>query len=154
MTTNSFNLATLAFVSGVSGILLGLAVRHKTNEIKYFNTSLRASAMVIHNDTVYLSGQVGKINQESQALDGDIQQQTRETLDKIDKLLAEAGTDKTKILSTQIWLKDIKNDFAPMNEIWNNYMKSCGDTKTVRACVESAMARPSILVEIQVVATL
>ena len=83
-----------------------------------------------------------------------MQQQTRETLDKIDKLLAEAGTDKTKILSTQIWLKDIKNDFAPMNEIWNNYMRSCGDTKTVRACVESAMARPSILVEIQVVAAL
>lgn len=61
MTTNSFNLAALAFVSGVSGILLGLAVRRKAKEIKYFNTSLRASAMVIHNDTVYLSGQVGKV---------------------------------------------------------------------------------------------
>ncbi|GMI17866.1 hypothetical protein TrLO_g1364 [Triparma laevis f. longispina] len=125
-----------------------------SKRIKHYHTTARSSAMVIHNGTVYLSGQVGKINQDSQALDGDITSQTQETLAKIDKLLAEAGIDKTKIISTNIWLKDIKSDFAPMNIVWNDWVAGCGSTKGVRACVESAMARPTILVEIQVVAAL
>jgi len=110
--------------------------------------------MVVHKGTVYLSGQVGAINAETQALDGDITKQTEETLAKIDALLAKAGIDKTRILSTNIWLKDIKVDFAPMNVVWNAWVAGAGEMKGVRACVESAMARESILVEIQVVAAL
>lgn len=83
-----------------------------------------------------------------------MKQQTRETLAKIDTILAECGTSKRHVLSTQIWVKSIADHFAPMNEVWNDWVAEFPDAKGVRACVESPMARPSILVEIQVVAAL
>ena len=83
-----------------------------------------------------------------------MKQQTRETLAKIDKLLAQCGTSKKKILKTQIWVKTMGEHFAPMNEVWNEYVNEFPEFKGVRACVESEMARPTILVEIQVMAAL
>ena len=99
-----------------------------------------------------MSGQVGDIDADS-TLKGDIKQQTRQTLAKIDRILAQCGTSKARLLSTQIWVKTMGEHFAPMNEVWNEYVAECGEEKGVRACVESAeMARPTILVEIQVIA--
>lgn len=71
-------------------------------------------------------------------------------MSKIDDLLVQAGTDKTQLLTAQIWLKDIEKDFAPMNAVWSEWLDA--SHKPVRATVEAPMARPSILVEIQVTA--
>ena len=76
--------------------------------------------------------------------------QTQACLDKVDALLEAAGTSKSRALSATIWLKDIGRDFAAMNEVWNGWVDP--EDKPVRATVESPMARPSILVEIQVFA--
>jgi enamine deaminase RidA (YjgF/YER057c/UK114 family) len=75
--------------------------------ITRLDESERASAIVVHNNTVYLSGQVGDPA-------GDIKQQTRDTMSKVEALLEKAGSDKTKMLKVEIWLKDIEKDFAPM----------------------------------------
>ena len=80
----------------------------------------------------------------------DIKSQTSGVLAKIDAILAEAGTSKARLLTGQIWLKDITADFAAMNEVWNAWVDP--ENKPVRACVQAEMARPSILVEIQVTA--
>ena len=76
--------------------------------------------------------------------------QTQGTLAKIDSLLAQAGTDKKSLLTAQIWVKDIDRDFADMNKVWNEWIDP--DNKPVRATVQANMARPNILVEIQVTA--
>lgn len=93
--------------------------------------------------TVFLAGQVPN----DYSLD--VQGQTREVLAKVDALLAEAGSDKSRLMSAQIWLKTM-DDFAPMNEIWADWIDS--DNKPVRACVEANMASPDILVEVMVTA--
>ncbi|MFX5756531.1 RidA family protein, partial [Acinetobacter baumannii] len=67
------------------------------------------SQIVVHNGTVYLAGQVGE------DMSAGVEQQTRETLAAIERLLEEAGTDKTRILSVTIYLKDIDADFEGMN---------------------------------------
>ncbi len=98
---------------------------------------------MIHNSTVYLSGQVG--NAES-----DITKQTEETLAKIEALLAKANTDKSNLLQATIWLKDISRDFAAMNAVWNAWVVP--GAKPVRCCGESRLARDGLLVEIIVTA--
>ena len=71
---------------------------------------------------------------------------------QVDALLKEAGTSKSHALSATIWLKDINRDFKGMNEVWNAWVDP--ENKPVRATVEAAMARPVLLVEIQVTAAL
>ena len=101
------------------------------------------SKVVVHNNVVYTSGLVD--------LNGDgIKEQTKNVLAEVDELLEEAGTSKSNLLTASIWLKDIKEDFADMNEVWVDWMDP--QNKPVRATVESPMARPEILVEIQVTA--
>ena len=78
--------------------------------------------------------------------------QTQGTLAKIDSLLAQAGTDKKSLLTAQIWVKDIDRDFADMNKVWNEWIDP--ENKPVRATVQANMARPNILVEIQVTAAI
>jgi len=112
-------------------------------------TDPRASAVVVHNGLVYTSGQVGEIPKLEES---DITEQTKQTLSKIESLLSQAGTDKSRLLEARIWVKDIKNDFAAMNAVWNAWVDP--ENKGARYCVESNMAREAILVEIQVVATL
>ena len=104
------------------------------------------SEAVIHGDTVYLAGQV------AEDPEADIQEQTRSTLARVDAALAEAGTDREHLLSTTIYLRDIDNHFALMNEVWNAWMPS--GHAPARACVEAHMARSGLLVEICVVAAL
>lgn len=107
----------------------------------------RMSQAVVHGDTVYLAGQV--------ALDapgGSVTDQTKNILDRIDALLDEAGTDKSKLITATIWLCDM-GDFNEMNAVWDAWVTP-GDTPC-RACVESPrLATPDFTVEIQVVAAL
>jgi len=105
--------------------------------------SERASKIVIHNDTVYLSGQVAN------DVSTDIKGQTQDCLDKVDALLAEAGSTRDHILSVTIFIKDMEN-FATMNEVWNAWVAD--HEKPVRACVQAHMAREAIAVEICVIA--
>jgi enamine deaminase RidA (YjgF/YER057c/UK114 family) len=107
-------------------------------------TSKRASFIVAHNGTVYIAG----ITPEDRTQD--IRGQTQQVLAKIDRLLAEAGTDKSRLLTAQIWIKDIKRDFAGMNEIWDAW--TAPDAAPTRATAQCEMAAPEILVEIIVTA--
>jgi enamine deaminase RidA (YjgF/YER057c/UK114 family) len=92
---------------------------------------------------VYLAGQVAEDR------DADITAQTRSVLDQIDRLLAEAGTDKQHVLSATIYLADMK-DYAAMNAVWDGWVVK-GETPA-RATVEAKLAHPSYRVEIQLVA--
>ena len=82
--------------------------------------------------------------------DADVQDQTRSTLAKIDELLAEAGSSREHILSATIYLRDIANHFALMNEVWNAWVPE--GHAPARACVQAHMARAALLVEISIVA--
>lgn len=106
----------------------------------------RASKIVTHNGVVYLSGQV------AEDPEADVQQQTRSTLARVDALLAEAGTDREHLLTATVYLRDIDNHFAPMNEVWNAWVPD--GHAPARACVEAHMARSALLVEITVTAAL
>lgn len=106
----------------------------------------RLSHVLVNNGTVYLTGQVP--TDRSQGIDG----QTQQLLDRIDHLLAVAGTDKSKILFAQIWLKDIKRDFAAMNATWEAWIPE--DALPARATVEANLAAEEILIEIALQATL
>ncbi|RKF14642.1 RidA family protein [Roseovarius spongiae] len=102
----------------------------------------RMSQIVKHGETVYLAGQVGE--------EGDsVADQTRSCLEKVDKLLAEAGTDKARILQTTIWLADM-GDFAEMNEVWDAWVPE--GHAPARACGEAKLATPDLAVEVMVIA--
>ncbi len=109
--------------------------RHHTNQ--------RMSQIVVHGDTIYLAGQVAA------DANADIKEQTRQVLHKVETLLAEAGSDKSKILSAQIWIANIGH-FAQMNEIWDAWVPE-GDAPA-RACIEARLASPDLLVEIGIIA--
>lgn len=80
----------------------------------------------------------------------DVATQTREVLARIDALLAQAGSDKDHLLNATIYLKDIGSGFAPMNEVWAAWL-SPGMAPT-RTTLQAELARPSVLVEISVIA--
>lgn len=103
------------------------------------------STAIIHNGLVYLSGQVADDTSTKTA------GQAQQILSKIDAILAEAGTDKTNILSANIWLAD-HEDFDALNEVWDAWVVK-GQTPA-RACVESALAFPPYTVEIAVIAAI
>jgi enamine deaminase RidA (YjgF/YER057c/UK114 family) len=105
----------------------------------------RLSGLVIHraSGTAYLAGQV------PDDLTADVAGQTRQVLAHIDSLLAEAGSDKSKILSATIYLSDI-GDFAAMNAVWEEWV--IPGQAPARATVEAKLAAPGYRVEIQVVA--
>eukprot|EP00756_Hemistasia_phaeocysticola_P064995 Hpha_TRINITY_DN8215_c0_g1::TRINITY_DN8215_c0_g1_i1::g.111956::m.111956 len=105
----------------------------------------RASGVVKYNGVAYVSGQVAIIDQLATS---DIRAQTQQTLAKIDDLLREAGTDKSRLLEGRVWVKDISAHFVGMNEVWNAWVDPTN--KPARYCVQSEMARPAILVEIMV----
>lgn len=111
--------------------------------IERIGSTERMSKIVKHNGTIYLCGQTA-----SDAA-WDIKEQTQRCLDKVDALLAEAGSERNKILSVTIYVRDMK-DFAGMNEVWDAWVAD--GEKPARACVEARMARPDILVELCVVA--
>lgn len=102
----------------------------------------RMSQAVIHNGTIHLAGQVG-------AAGKSVTDQTRAVLSQIDTLLKKAGSDKSRILSAQIWLADMA-DFAEMNAVWDGWV-SAGNAPA-RATGEARLATPDYRVEIIVVA--
>ena len=101
------------------------------------------SLAVEHGDTVYLAGIVAK------NLKNDIKGQTEEVLAEIDRLLAKAGSGKSKLLQVTIWVNDIRHR-AAMNEVYTRWV----DPKNLpgRACIEAKLADPNALVEIMVTA--
>jgi enamine deaminase RidA (YjgF/YER057c/UK114 family) len=105
----------------------------------------RMSKIVIHNDTVYLCGQVARDS------DDGIKEQTRTMLEKVDDLLKQAGSDREHILSATVYIKDMKY-FAEMNEVWDAWVIE--GHSPARACVEASLARDELLVEVSVIAAL
>ncbi|MES2899788.1 MAG: RidA family protein [Pseudomonadota bacterium] len=114
-------------------------------EIKRLHVGKRLSEVAIHNETVYLAGQI------AEDTSADIVGQTQEVLGHVDRLLAEAGSDKSCILMCQIYIADMVH-FPGMNEVWDDWVAS-GHTPP-RATVESKLANPKCLVEIVVTAAL
>ncbi len=113
-------------------------------EIKRLEVGARMSQAVIHGGMVYLAGQVG-------APGASVADQTRAVLGEIDRLLAAAGTDKTRILTAQIWLADMAT-FAEMNAVWDQWVPA-GHTPA-RATGSANLATPDYKVEIIVTAAL
>lgn len=113
--------------------------------IKRINVGKRLSEVVIHGNTIYLAGEVPDDTSK------DITGQTEEVLAKIDSLLAKAGSDKSKLLSAQIFLPDMK-DFAGMNVAWEKWVVP-GQTPA-RATIEAKLANPAYKVEIMCIAAL
>ena len=113
-------------------------------KIKRHEAGPRMSKAVIHGDTVYLAGIVADSPKGKS-----MAEQTSNILSQIDGFLAMAGTDKTKLLSANIWITDMAH-FAEMNTVWDAWV-SPGNTPA-RATVEAKLASPDYKVEIMVVA--
>ena len=111
--------------------------------IERIETKQRMSRIVKHNGTIYLCGQV------CADATKDITEQTQTMLDKVELLLEQAGSSKEHMLSATIYLKTMA-DFAAMNAVWDAWVPE--GHAPARACVESAMARDVLLVEVSVIA--
>ena len=109
--------------------------------IRRIDVGKRMSDIVIHNNTVYLAGQVGN--------GATVAEQTKDILATIEKLLAKAGSDKSRILQTIIWLDDMAN-FAEMNSVWDGWIDPANPP--ARATGEAKLATPQYKVEIIVTA--
>ena len=111
--------------------------------IQRHHVGKRLANMVVHAGTIYLAGQVGD------DLSADITTQAKQVLAQIDRLLGEAGSDKTRILSATIYLPDM-NDFAAMNAVWEAWVPA--GQPPARATVQAKLAAPGYKIEIQVIA--
>ena len=111
-------------------------------EIERHHTTQRMSQIVKHGETIYLAGQVGTAG-------ASVAQQTQDCLDKIDALLGEVGSDKSRVLQAVIWLADMA-DFEEMNGVWDAWVPD--GAAPARACGEAKLARPDFTVEIIVTA--
>ena len=113
--------------------------------VQRFDVGTRLSEMAVHNGVCYLAGQV--------AADGsqDMAGQTRQVLAAVDALLARAGTDKSKLLMCQIFVKDLA-DFPAMNAVWEAWLPA--GAAPPRATVKADLARPEWRVEMVVTAAL
>lgn len=109
--------------------------------IERFEGTGRMSRVVKNNGTIYLCGQT--------CPEGDIVEQTKGVLAKIEDLLNNYGSDKNHILSVTIYLRDMK-DFEKMNSVWDAWVEE--GNEPARACVEARLAREHLLVEMSVVA--
>ncbi|MFA5489632.1 MAG: RidA family protein [Candidimonas sp.] len=114
------------------------------SDITRIDTNARMSRAVITNGFVYLSGLTADDTSQ------DIKGQTAQILQKIEHYLAQAGVDKTRLVSAQIWLKDIEKDFAGMNDVWDAWVPQ--GHAPARATGESKLASPNLLVEIIAIA--
>lgn len=112
--------------------------------VSRINVGARMSDIVIHNNTVYLAGQVG-------APGASVTEQTKAVLASVDELLAKAGTDKTKILQAIIWLADM-GTFAEMNAVWDSWVPQ-GHTPA-RATGEAKLATTDYKVEVIITAAI
>jgi len=113
--------------------------------IQRYEAGARMSEMTVHNGVCYLAGQVAADATQ------DITGQTKQVLGAIDALLAQAGSDKTKVLRAQIFLADIA-DFPAMNAVWDGWVVA--GHAPARATVQAALAKPQWRVEIVITAAL
>ncbi|MDO7456020.1 RidA family protein [Acinetobacter calcoaceticus] len=113
------------------------------SDIQKINTNEVMSAVTVFNKVVYLSGQVPKNTEQ------DVAGQTREILATIDELLALANTDKSRLLSAQLYLKNL-SDFSTVNAIWVDWLKEC--VAPSRATIQADLVNPDWLIEIAVTA--
>lgn len=112
--------------------------------VQRLHVEKRFSEIAISGNLVHLAGQLASDTRL------DIKGQTQQTLDIIDRFLADAGTDKSHIMSVTIYLKDIEKDYAKFNEVWDTWVS---DIQALpRTCVEAKMYTPDVLVEMTVVA--
>ncbi len=111
--------------------------------IKRLHVGKRLSETSVYKNTIYLAGQVAEDNTQ------DITGQTKQVLAAIDKLLVEAGSDKTKLLQVTIFIADMK-DFSGMNAVWDDWVAQ--GAAPPRATVEARLAKPEWRVEMMVVA--
>ena len=112
--------------------------------VQRHHVTSRYCEIAIAGNLVHLAGQL------ADDTNVDIGAQTQQTLDNIDRLLAEAGTNKTHILSVMIFLKDIDKDYAAMNAVWDAWVAE--GHPPARTCVESKLYSPDVLVEMTVTA--
>lgn len=112
--------------------------------VQRFHISQRYSEIAISGHLIHLAGQLAS------DLSLDIRGQAQQTLDRIDQLLAEAGTDKSQIMSVTIYLKDIAQDYAAFNQVWDAWVANIDALP--RTCVEAKLYDPRVLVELTVVA--
>ena len=112
--------------------------------VQRLHVTSRYCEVAISGNQVHLAGQLA----DDTSLN--IGAQTQQTLDNIDRLLSEAGTDKTHILSVFIFLKDIEKDYAAMNAVWDAWIAE--GHPPARTCVESQLYAPAVLVEMTVTA--
>lgn len=111
-------------------------------DIRRIGTGKRMSQAVVHGGLVWLAGQCGSAG-------NSVETQTQEALEKVERLLAEAGSDKTRLLNTTIWLTNI-DDYYEMNAVWDAWIPTgCAPT---RACGESQLGGVGFDVEIICVA--
>jgi len=113
--------------------------------IKRYESCPRMSQAVVHGETIYLSGQV------ADDWSGDTRQQTREVLGKIDALLQKLGSNKSKILSAQVWLADVR-EFDAMNEVWEAWIDP--ENPPARATTGPMLGHQDVRVEISVIGVL
>ncbi|TAM86970.1 MAG: RidA family protein [Candidimonas sp.] len=113
------------------------------NDIVRIDPGKRFCQAVVRGDTVHLAGIAANVP-------GGIEAQTREVLKKIDGYLKQCGTDKSRLLFVQIWLRDIARDYAGMNAVWSEWVPK--DAMPARATCQAALAAPELLVEIIVTA--
>ena len=115
-------------------------------ELKRIEAGARMSEAVIHGGKVYTAGIVA-----DKTVGASVFEQTQEILQQIDSILAQAGSDKTRIIKTHIWLTDISK-FAQMNEAWDAWVVP---KKTpARATVEAKLAAEGYDVEIMIEAAI
>ncbi|AYO55315.1 RidA family protein [Acinetobacter wuhouensis] len=113
------------------------------SDIQKINSTEVMSAVTIFNKVVYLSGQVPKNT------DADITGQTLDILATIDELLAAAGTDKSRLLSAHVYIKNL-SDFQTFNTVWIDWLKGC--VTPARATIQADLVNPNWLIEIAVTA--
>jgi enamine deaminase RidA (YjgF/YER057c/UK114 family) len=111
--------------------------------IRRIRTDRRLSQLVEHGQTLYVSGQV------ADDTSGDVRAQARQILRKIDVLLAEAGSDKTKLLAANIWLSAAE-DFAAMSDVWEAWVPE--GSAPARTTVQATLVLPAFKIEIGVIA--
>jgi enamine deaminase RidA (YjgF/YER057c/UK114 family) len=116
------------------------------SDIQRYDSNARLSRIVVHNSVVYLAGVTA--NDRS----GDARAQAADILAKIDGYLASVGTNKSRLLSVEIWLQDIDRDFAGLNAAWAEWIPV--DAMPTRATCEARLAAPDLRVEIIVTAAL
>lgn len=109
--------------------------------IKRSEPDNRMSQTVVYGDMIYLAGQIGS--------GADVTAQTKDMLAEVDRLLADAGSSKSQILSATIWLADIAT-ISEMNAVWDAWIDPANPP--ARACVEARLATPEFLVEVMITA--